>query len=209
MSRDEHRVHALLAECCHENDKADDTDAADNDADHAGTDVAHLKSEEHAEYIDGTAIAKDSKRCSAGNCVIAVVCHDLAERNQQERAACQSRVHKVLAKTSEEALAEQDGKYAAGYRAVKRDRRRQAERHKKTCQNGRAVVESVRSVANQIKNILSHHTGKNTCDDDKRGTETEVADSDDCKRYKSYNDIEHDSAGRDRVAKMRRGGYML
>ena len=144
--------------------------------------MTHLKSEEHAEYIDGTAIAKNCKRCSAGNCVITVVCHDLAERDQQERAACQSRVHEVLAETSEEALAEQDGEYAAGYRAIKRNRWRQAERHEETCQDGGTVIERVRPVADHIKNIFCHHAGNNTCDDDKSGFEAEMADSDDRER---------------------------
>ena len=166
--------------------------------------MAHGMAQEHIQNVNGLTIGKLRQRCGAGYGIVAVIGHDLAERDQQEGTAGQGGVHKVLSESAEEALGDQDGEDAAQDRGVQRDGRRDDQGQQNACHNCGAVCQGVLSVGDHIEHKFRRHTGSNTAQDDEQRIKSEMEDRENGRGQKGKDDIVHFPSGRMGASQMRR-----
>ena len=132
-------------------------DAAGNQRDGGGADDTAGEAGEQRQQIHRFPRCQFGKGGGGGNAVNAVYRHQAAEGNQQEAAACQGRVHNVVAQAAEEALDHQDREHGAKHRDVYRHLSRQGQGQQQARDHSGAIVHRVFPVGCQVKQVFRHH----------------------------------------------------
>ena len=131
--------------------------AAGDQRDGGGADDTAGEARKQRQQIHRFSRGQLGKGGGGGNTVYAVNRHQAAKGDQQEAAACQGRVHNVVAQAAEEALDHQDCEHGAKNRDVYRHLGRQGQGQQQAGDHSGAIIHRVFPVGCQVKQIFRHH----------------------------------------------------